>query len=238
MPAKNIDSKSRYVRLLLYVDNEKHMELLDRIRCDRGLFGSTSWQYIGICHVLLDDDGQEILEGEGKKHYHVYLAFQNPVWIKALCRRFGFFTDLGEPDDQFVRCITGRFDKALVYLTHLNTPDKEQYDASSLFGSPDLIAQYYKAALSYRTKKTDKRDSYEDVLAWISRQDGVITAPQMLRYLLDSPAFAIRHEYWLREIWQAHNVKIYRAENRAYMQQISATYEMSDDELREMGFNV
>ena len=119
----NIDDRSRYFKLLLYPDNAQHKLLIDNILRGYYIFDeSTVWDYIGILHTSFDDDGKP-----EKPHYHFYLCFKYAMRTVALCRRFGFFTDAGMPDDQFVRVITGDFDNALVYLTHLNCPDKEQY---------------------------------------------------------------------------------------------------------------
>ena len=136
----NIEDRSRYVKLMLYPDNPLHKSLIDRILShDLILFEKTTvWTYIGIIH----NPNSEI---EGiKTHYHIYLSFVNPMAIKSLCRRFGFFTDVGDPDDQFVRVISGKMEDAMPYLTHLNAPEKELYPDSALFGDSCLIADYQK----------------------------------------------------------------------------------------------
>lgn len=206
----NIDDRSCYFRLLLYPDNPVHADLLESIvHNNPSLFSpSTVWEYIGIQHFIIDDCGEIIVDGEGKRHYHIYLRFKFPMWTKSLCRRFGFFTPDGLPDDSFVRVIQGKFENALVYLTHLNSPDKEQYGTESLFGSPDMIRLYEKAALSYTTKKADKRDIFADCQKWIASQPGIISAHQMLTYLIKHQAFAIRNEPWLRSLWSEHNSRL------------------------------
>lgn len=198
----NIDDRSRYVKLLFYADNSGHMIILDKIK-NRNLFDAkTVWDYIGICH-----NPDESIENQ-KKHYHLYLSFKNPMWIKSICKQFGFFKDNGDPDDQFVRVISGKFEDALPYLTHLNAPDKELYLPTDLFGSPDMIAQYNRAALKYLSKKIDKRDAYKQVSDWIASRQDIITARDMVNYLISHECFVIRHESWLRSLWFEHNSRL------------------------------
>ena len=198
----NIDDRSRYFKLLMYPDNPKHKLLIDNLLGGYYIFDdSTVWDYIGIKHQTFDGD-------DTKPHYHFYLMFKYAMRTVALCRRFDFFTDSGLPDDQFVRVITGDFDNALVYLTHLNTPDKEQYNESDLLGSFDMKQLYHKAALKYTTKHFDKRDAFYQVQKWISAQPGIISAHQMLSFLLKHECFAIRNEPWLKTLWSEHNSRL------------------------------
>ena len=237
----NIDDRSCHVRLLLYADNEQHMNLLDRIQNDSSLFSSsTQWGYIGIAHSSFDDDGVEILDGDGKKHYHVYLSFKYPMRIKSLCNRFGFFDGSGSPDDSFVRCINGNFENALVYLTHINSPDKEQYSFDDLFGTPDLLRQYSVAELNYQSKHIDKRSALAACMYWINSQRDIISSNDMLQYLLKSPYFSIRNEKWLWEIWNSHNSKIIADRQKAYIDSIResnlriAMQKVSNGDIEEM----
>lgn len=134
--------KSRHIKYLLYEDNEQHMEALERIKGDK-------YAYIGIRHHIVDMDGNEITEESGKPHFHVYQEFDNPVYTSSCARRYGLLDDSGAPSVQFCRTVTGSFDNALVYLTHLNAPDKELYSESDLFGWSCLLRRYQTAALSF-----------------------------------------------------------------------------------------
>ena len=235
--AENIDDRSRHFKLLLYPDNELHSSLIERILSGQQIFDSKiQWVYIGIKHEDIDIDGAY------KPHYHFYLEFPNAVYTRSLCKQFGFIKDDGNPDDQFVRVITGQFSNALVYLTHLNCPDKEQYDRSALIGSKSLIQAYDKAALAYITKKVDKREAFQDVSMWIRSQTGIITAFQMLDYLLKTSCFAIRNESWLRIIWQEHNSRLIQKYSKEIQDKISADPEkwsqiLSGDYFREVSPN-
>lgn len=136
--------KSRHIKYLLYEDNQQHMTVLEKIRSDDHAF-------IGIRHHIQDMDGQDIIDGEGKPHYHVYQEFSSPVYPAACAKRYGLLDDSGKPSVQFCRTVSGRFDNALIYLTHLNVPEKELYSESDLFGWSVLLRAYQTAALSFMT---------------------------------------------------------------------------------------
>lgn len=210
---KNIDDRSRNIALLLYPDNDIHNALILRLMShDSSLFdASTEWEIIGIKHNSL---GEGVFQT--KEHFHIYLIFPNPMYVKSICYRFGFFNDDGSPDDQFVRAIKGRkgLENSILYLTHMNKPEKEQYSASDLFGSSRLRAFYDRAALNYLTKNTDKRDIFSEVRLWLSQQSGVVTAFQMVDYLISHCAFSIRNESWLREMWREHNTRLITSYNK------------------------
>lgn len=137
-------TKSRHIKYLLYEDNPQHVQVLENIKAD-------NHAYIGIRHHIVDLDGNEIIEDSGKPHFHVYQAFDSPVYPAACAKRYGLLDDSGKVSTQFCRCITGRFDNALIYLTHLNSPDKELYPDSDLFGWSILLRQYQAAALAFLT---------------------------------------------------------------------------------------
>lgn len=196
----NIDDRSRNFRLLLYADNDMHSELLYQIRYNIDALGlPDDRRYIGIMH-----DGDS--EGLVKSHYHVYLMFTYPQWTKSLCRKLGFVNDADEPDDQFLRVIDGRLDNALVYLTHLNSPDKEQYERSDLFASgADVLKLYDDAVIRYQSRHIDKRLLFREVVEWLDKQEGLVSARQLLEYLLTHGCYSVRNESWLRTVWSEHN---------------------------------
>lgn len=85
--------KTRNFMLELYPDNAKHQAAFDFI-C------SSDWQYCYILHHIVDLEGNEIVEGEGKPHYHLILCFENPVYATALAKKLGLVSDMGEADLQ------------------------------------------------------------------------------------------------------------------------------------------
>ena len=118
--------QSRNFKVLLYPDNSDHMKILDTLK-------SMFSEHIGILH-----DANE----ERKEHYHVGFKLEKPLELGTVCRKLGMVDELGLPDLQFIRVCDGRFDRFLVYLTHLDDCNKEQYAATELFGSSALISDY------------------------------------------------------------------------------------------------
>ena len=191
----NIDDRSRYIKLLLYPDNPDHLRVYEGIVHGDLLSGKTYDGYIGIMHKLYDDDGNIISTGQGKEHWHIWLAYNQPKPIATLCRKFQFFLDdIGTPDDKFVRAFSGELKSGLPYLTHLSTPAKEQYSRSDLFGTPAIIDLYDQAALDYLTKKYDCRDALRSCMDWIDNQSGVVTARSFLRWIVDTPFIKLRND--------------------------------------------
>lgn len=220
----NIDNRSRNISLLLYPDNPDHAALVPRLlEHDASLFDSgTVWDSIGIMHKSLGE-----ADFATKEHYHIYLVFDNPMYIRSICNRFHFWRDDGFPDDQFVRCITGRkgLENSILYLTHLSKPEKEQYPASDLLGSPRLRALYDMAALNFITKQSDKRDIFSEVRLWISQQQCIITSFMMVDYLTSHRAFCIRNEPWLKSMWSEHNTRLITQYNKKISDAISQSAE-------------
>ena len=87
--------KTRVFKLLLFADNPHHMRILHRVQ---RLYADS---YVGIWHTLHDDRGQELITGHGKKHAHVILNLDNPVYWRSICRKLGFVAAEGEPDYRF-----------------------------------------------------------------------------------------------------------------------------------------
>lgn len=135
--------KSRHIKYLLYEDNPQHVQVLESIKAD-------NHAYIGIRHHIVDLDGNELTsEDSGKPHFHVYQEFDCPVYPSACAKRYGLLDDSGKPSVQFCRTVSGSWLNALVYLTHLNCPEKELYSESDLFGWSKLLRDYATAAMSF-----------------------------------------------------------------------------------------
>ncbi|MBQ8921413.1 MAG: hypothetical protein IJ060_04535 [Oscillospiraceae bacterium] len=201
--------KSRNMKLLLYPDNEAHALAFSRIQDDLNV------PFIGILHH----------DGSSKDHWHVYLCFQNPRYCSAVAQELGLVLDSGEGDTQFVRPITGRFESALVYLTHTNTPEKEQYSAADLIGDSELIEQQKKACLKYRRKELDMSDSVLGILAWIQQQEGIISMFQFGMWVCNSPYFRAASSGIVRGCIEEHNKKIYEATQRDYIRHLQSSQE-------------
>lgn len=214
--------KTRNYKFLLYADNGQHMSILDRIREGDPETFNGAYEYIGIAHVLPDGQGGVIMEGEGKMHYHVYLVFPSPRHVRSVCSALGLIGDDGLPDVQFVRPITGRFDNALVYLTHTNAPDKEQYTSDALFGSANLILRQKQACLKFARNEVDYSDSIIGCLDWIAEQDDqIIHITDFARWACSSRFFRGSSSPLVRAAIDEHNVRIYNARKDARISDIA-----------------
>lgn len=112
--------------LLLYPDNEAHMEALTRI--------SKTFDYAGIKHdkdtwtEADEKKNPEHKQGELKKeHFHIVLRTSNATWNTALCKELGI-------DEKFCEQAKN-IDNALQYLVHYNDKDKAPYTMDEVFGS-------------------------------------------------------------------------------------------------------
>lgn len=191
-------------KLLLYPDNQIHSEVMQKLQTE--FLNESLW----IEHLSYDLDGHMISEGQGKPHFHFALKFDKPVRLGSLCKKIGLVDDGGLPDSQFIRVVSGRFDKWLVYLTHLSQPDKEQYDSSALHGSPVLRAMYEKAALDYMSSELTTRDCVRACLEWINRQgDRLISMQDFSWWIISSPYFKARSDRLVISCIQEHNDRIY-----------------------------
>lgn len=66
-----------------------------------------------------------------KKHYHYLFRLDNPVYISSFSRKLGIPENLANP----IR----NFKKALLYLTHADSPEKHPVPLENVFGTPELL---------------------------------------------------------------------------------------------------
>lgn len=182
---KNEEKKSRYFAILLYPDNELHCSILGRI-------SNSEFNYIGIWHEGLDG---------GKRHAHVFLAFDNPRRASVLAAELGF------PDDQFCRALFGQFSNSLLYLVHANSPDKEQYTPSDLFGSPSMLKRFDKVYIRFLRSDVDMSDAVQGCLDWMSTQSGYISYIAFARWACSSPYFKGAAHPLCRLALEEHNAR-------------------------------
>lgn len=207
--------KTRVYKLLLYADNSQQMRVLRRIR---RLYPDN---YIGIWHIQRDDKGHELIKGQGKKHAHVILNLDNPVYWRSLCRKIGLLTAEGEPDYRFCWALGYRYTDhleqrsetlkgAYVYLTHTNAPLKEQYDAARLFGAPDLIKDAAAAILAYQMRNMTMSQAVVMALQWIDAQEGKVVKMSAFGYwICSTPYFKAASSPVVRAAIQEHNQVVY-----------------------------
>lgn len=197
--------QSRNFKLLLYPDNELHVAALAAVK-------DNFPEYIGILHDQ---------NPEAKPHYHVAFKLEKPQMLGTVARKLGLITDLGEPDLQFVRPCDGRFDRFLVYLTHLDQPDKEQYDASALFGSSALISDYGRAATKFLRSEFDMADCVLACLDWIRGHEGIVTMTGFARWICGTPYFKASASPIVRACIEEHNQRIYNSYRSEYIKDVA-----------------
>ena len=198
---KNIEARSRYFRCLLYPDNELHSLAIEKLK-------EYADDYVGITHT--EQDGE-------KEHQHYVLIFKNPRKTATVCRELGFVDGLDMPDDQFVRAIVkqqkrkvdSQLKDCLIYLTHRNAPEKEQYEVSQLIGSPEWIKYTAKQIQKYESQEFDMCDSVSGILDWIAAQDGIIKAYTFGKFVTNSPYFKANSNKIVWAALKEHNLRVY-----------------------------
>lgn len=192
--------KTRNFLLELYPDNQKHQAAFDFIL-------ASDFEYAYILHHITDIDGQEIMEGDGKPHYHVILTFINPVYASALARKLGLITDLGDPDLQFLQHVKD-LDNALLYLTHVKYEDKEHYNPDEIKGSRFLRLRYDKAFVAWlQNKRITVREGLWAIRDYINHQNCRITADMFVRWIVRTPYLRFRNEKLVHQMIAEHNDK-------------------------------
>lgn len=118
--------RGRVHMLLLYPDNESHVNALDLL--------SKSYDYCGILHDkdkwTAEDELKNSTHKDGelkKSHYHIVVRTKNATWNTALVKDLGI-------EEKFCEQAKN-VDRALQYLIHYNEPDKTQYSIEDTFGS-------------------------------------------------------------------------------------------------------
>ena len=209
MPSKKSDptaKQSRNFKFLLYPDNPQHMQALDMIKM---MYPN----HIGILHNE---------NPERKEHYHVAVALEKPKRLKTIAKEVGLLSDLGEPDCQFVRICDGRLSRFLIYLTHLDQPDKEQYSPDRLFGSASMLADYGKAATKFLRNEFDMADCVLACLDWIKgNSDNIVTMTGFARWVCMTPYFKASSSPLVRACIEEHNQRIYNYYRKDYISQIA-----------------
>lgn len=124
--------KSRNFKLLLYPDNEFHMNVLSYIRKE--------YSYLEVYH---NQDLKDIETGTFKKaHYHVFVPFGGARWNTSFIAELDTICSNGnESIAQFVRSVPDE-KRFLRYLIHKDSPEKYQYSKSSVTGTSDLLEKF------------------------------------------------------------------------------------------------
>ena len=95
-------------------------------------------KYAFILHDKdINDDGSL-----KKPHWHIFLQFSE-------AQKFSDVSNWFAVGEQYVNCLRTRFDSAVVYLIHLNAPDKYQYSNSDVVSNFNFVA----LCVEYNNKK-------------------------------------------------------------------------------------
>lgn len=114
MKKKQSDIRSRCFHLVLYKEDNDHLNALDLIQNE-----------YNFAYILHDKD---IIEDTGelkKPHWHVILYFDNPHYLLSLAKDLGIKPNYIKTDE---------LKKGLEYLIHKNNPDKYQYPIDEVKG--------------------------------------------------------------------------------------------------------
>ena len=138
-------------------------------------------------------------------HIHLVLKFERsqPQKTKYICKWF----NLGE---NFVSKINGTFDDAILYLAHLNAPDKSQYDVKDITANFDI-----QEAVDNANSKDKLGDIIDRILSGEIREYNKTTKidtrllvyPDSLRLIEN--AFKVRAEYLLSTQSERNTTCIY-----------------------------
>lgn len=168
--------RGRVHMILLYPDNEAHVEALDRI--------SKSYDYAAILHDkdiwTAEDEAKnpEHKAGELKKpHYHVVVRTgNNATWNTALCKELGI-------DLKFCEQVKV-LERALQYLIHYNDSDKAQYEVDAVFGSMKV-----KLAESINKVEKSEGEKVVELINFITSYNGRLR-------VTDFATYCAKEGYW------------------------------------------
>lgn len=160
--------RSRVHMLLLYPDNESHVDVLSKIM--------KSYDYAGITHdkdVWTEEDEKKNPEHKQgalkKEHIHIVLRTPNATWNTAICKELGL-------EEKFCEQVKN-VDRALQYLVHYNEPDKTQYSVDDVYGG-------LRTKLAESIKKNEKSEGEKvvELIEYIEEQTNPISIKGFASY--------------------------------------------------------
>ena len=151
MPAKKKvknreTDRARDFRLLLYPDNPEHSVAIVSLK-------SFMYRAVGICHNqdryldnVVDTETGKLLHKSGdlkKEHFHFYVKFDNPRYIKGVADELGIESNLIQFADKSVKSYCE-------YILHWKENGKHQYETSELLGSMagEMLSLLYNKPMS------------------------------------------------------------------------------------------
>lgn len=190
--------RSRVHMLLLYPDNSKHCEAIEKIK--------KSYDYALILHdkdyFTAEDEKKNSEHAQGlikKEHWHIVLRFNQAVWSSAICKELDI-------EHNFIENVK-RFDNAIQYLIHYNDSDKYQYSVDEVQGN-------LKSKLIESISKIEKSEGEKvfELIEHIEKQENKISIKSFA-------SFCAQNGYWAEfrrsatifiKIIDEHNSKLER----------------------------
>lgn len=160
--------RGRVHMLLLYPDNEQHLDALYKL--------AQSYDYACILHDkdtwTAEDEKKnpEHIAGELKKpHFHAVVRTSNATWNTALCKDLGIETKFCEQ--------AKNIDNALQYLIHYNDTDKAQYIINDVTGP-------LRTKLIESINKVEKSEGEKvvELITFINEYKGKLTITEFASY--------------------------------------------------------
>lgn len=160
--------RARVHMILLYPDNESHVEVLSKI--------AKSYDYAGITHdrdVWTEEDEKKNPDHKAgtlkKEHIHIVLRTPNATWNTAICKELGL-------EEKFCEQVKN-IDRALQYLLHYNEPDKTQYSLEDVYGGLRT-----KLAESIQKNEKSEGEKVVELLEFIEKYEGHLSVTEFARY--------------------------------------------------------
>lgn len=200
--------------LLLYPEDATHANAVK-------LLEEHKYRYVGILH---DKDTWSEAEcadgahtvGEAKKaHWHIVIKCKQARWNTAIAKHLGI-----EPN-YLQECAD--YDEAVLYLTHVNQPEKYQYDSTEAFGN--LTVHLEKLLLD-----DDEGMRVLEIVKAIDRESSVARYRDILIYCCNNGLYAEfrRLGSGVKYLLDEHNADIYAEQHRADMNRISREQNRED----------
>lgn len=176
--------------LILYADSESyHFEGV------KNKLLEWSSEYYYICH---DQDGI-------KTHWHFIVKLRDSKERLELIKHLGMLdSDFKDRNEETVKFIDAyRKNDAIVYLTHLNAPEKYQYDFEKVTTN---VQENYKTIITNYKNKT--LDPYKELYEFIKLSDSDVEMVDVLDYAaeLGQVKCAMKSYYALNKMCNSYNV--------------------------------
>lgn len=178
--------KSRYAMLLLYPDNERHLEYITNLMCDVHAVGILHDKDVKTDPEDYNDSDVVVCDVHYKKpHYHFVYVADNSTTLGGFQKRFpnleGKFIELGKCLDKNGKPQSER--KAMRYLLHLDNPEKTPYPQNSLVGNVKLAQRYVQTV-------DNQSEQMIQILDFIETSDSYLKLTDVVRYVHTIGAFS------------------------------------------------